>query len=1121
LPKGLSYADATRLLGGQNSKIIDALDKVTGGILLGAAVGVPALLGWLEARAEFARLCQDLVKVFSERRSGLSRYARTERLYAAHSVLVVAAYFEALGEADLPFRFSELKLSKDEQLILTDDGTNRAAGLVSIVDRLLDVSEETLPLPQVPHEILLQYLQNSYYPRISKIIKDFMDGLMGWLTLGPVQQDQFSRALEAVPLAARNRYEELFRKLAADFPEVACWASAREHQATRSEIRNLANALSDLEHQLQEIATRTKPSQHRLALADAHRADLTRPIVESGDVPVGLYVPTLGAAYVSPLFRVQSLAFADNPSDESWWEQAPTRGDMERFLIGYLTSPQAVGAPLLVLGQPGSGKSVLTRVLAARLPATDFLPIRVALREVATESEIQDQLEQGIRLRTGERMDWPTLSRSAGKALPVILLDGFDELLQATGVSQSDYLTKVAAFQQREADQKRPVVVIVTTRTSVADRARIPPGSVALRLEPFDPVRISAWLEIWNMVNAQPFYRRGQVPLTAEAVLAHGDMVRQPLLLLMFALYDADGNALQNRASEFSRTELYEQLLHRFASREIMKNRPDLPDRDLSEAVEIELRRLSIAAFGMFNRRSQWISEADLEEDLTAVFGRRHPVTTGSMRAPLGEAETLLGRFFFVHRAQARRDDKRLETYEFLHATFGEFLIARFIEHVVRDIAARTAASTISLSVVLPDDDLLYALLSFTVLSARGSVIEFFVEVIERLQSARREAQADVLKQLFQVAHEPRPSRNLERYQPLSLSVPTRHAAYSANLMLLAVCSAGHVAASELFADRETAVSRWHSHALLWRSQLGNEEWVTLAETIELRRLWNGSQRDLRLSIDLHGFIAPATDPSWTFSLEPSGQKKNWRFFTYSNQTTEKLRRHSNFMCAVNDDVMSHALDPLLATLEESLGLFVKGFPDESCRSPANALLDVWLLPLRDLNPDLRRVTYERCAVIATTLALPFWDREMRCKYASLLLDRLATDTGAGADLAAEILELLMKGKFADSVMDLIGTKVAKCSLAFLDYSHANPRIGKILYEVLMPDLSYVDVFCGAEALVQLSEHDLPLPPLLQFEPDRYDELHDLLRRVATHRPMLAERLQQAIEKWRDGQHEG
>ena len=47
-----------------------------------------------------------------------------------------------------------------------------------------------------------------------------------------------------------------------------------------------------------------------------------------------------------------------------------------------------------------------------------------------------------MRGATREHLTWPDLVAAAGDALPVVMLDGFDELLQATGVSQSDYLEK-------------------------------------------------------------------------------------------------------------------------------------------------------------------------------------------------------------------------------------------------------------------------------------------------------------------------------------------------------------------------------------------------------------------------------------------------------------------------------------------------------------------------------------------------------------------------------------------------------------------------------------------------------------------------------------------------------
>ena len=88
-------------------------------------------------------------------------------------------------------------------------------------------------------------------------------------------------------------------------------------------------------------------------------------------------------------------------AQESWWNDQPVRDDLEGFLLGYLTSPQAVEAPLLVLGQPGSGKSVLTQVLAARLPPSEFMVVRVVLREVAADADLQDQIEHAIRSATG------------------------------------------------------------------------------------------------------------------------------------------------------------------------------------------------------------------------------------------------------------------------------------------------------------------------------------------------------------------------------------------------------------------------------------------------------------------------------------------------------------------------------------------------------------------------------------------------------------------------------------------------------------------------------------------------------------------------------------------------
>ena len=491
-----------------------ALDALTGGAMLATATSVPAVLGWFDAKAEFIRLSHDLVRQLSERRSGLSRYDRTERLAAAHQVLVVTAFFEALAEADLPFRLADLELTGQEQFGIV--GADSFVGPQSLVSLLLD-HHVPLPTPQRSQQAYAIELA-ARYRAVAERLGGFVQGLAVWERLPGVDQARFVEVLRELPDRAVRRQGELTARLAVDFPEVAYWAGLREHEGTRDEVRALAASLATVETTLTAISTGRAPDQRRTALARAYRAALDRPIVEAGDVPPGLSVPSLGAAYQPPLCRIAELGSGGRPSDESWWAEAPVRDDLAEFLTGHLTGPGATRTPLLVLGQPGSGKSVLTKVLAARLPAADFLPVRVLLRDVPAAADLQDQIEYALRQATGERLDWPALVRSAGDALPVVLLDGFDELLQATGVSQTDYLRRVAAFQRREADQGRPVVVIVTSRTSVADRAESPAETVALRLEPFDAARVDAWLAVWNADNAGHFAARGVAPLDAATV---------------------------------------------------------------------------------------------------------------------------------------------------------------------------------------------------------------------------------------------------------------------------------------------------------------------------------------------------------------------------------------------------------------------------------------------------------------------------------------------------------------------------------------------------------------------------------------------------------------------------
>jgi hypothetical protein len=87
-----------------------------------------------------------------------------------------------------------------------------------------------------------------------------------------------------------------------------------------------------------------------------------------------------------------------------------------------------------------------------------------------------------------------------------------------------------------------------------------------------------------------------------------------------------------------------------------------------------------------------------------------------------------------------------------------------------------------------------------------------------------------------------------DSYQPLPLTVTTRHAAWSANLVLLAVLAMPEVTGSQLFPRELEPGMAWRTEAMLWRSQLTGYGWEGLFEVIALDRRLSGRHRDIRLS---------------------------------------------------------------------------------------------------------------------------------------------------------------------------------------------------------------------------------------------------------------------------------
>ncbi len=874
----------------------------------------------IEAKNELIKVSNELLSKWRNWREGGSWQSRTSRMEAAHTIIVLEAFFSATSALNLPFRFADLYLSRAEKDAIR-----------------VSIDSPIQPTPEVPFEKVKTTLK-SYYRELGVQLREFLEGLAIWDNLTSSQQEHATRQLlKVLPEAAVRRYEDRYRQLMVDVPEFAFWAGMIDQQATRAGLSSLKQLLSEA------ASGRVLPEQLEV-LAKTQQAILQRPVVEGGDIPLGMRLPTLSQAYMSPRFRVARVSEGENPSLEQWWDkQQKIRGDFSGFLAGYFTTSQAASGPLIVLGQPGAGKSVLTKVLSAHLPS-DFLAIRVPLRDVSANGDVQVQIEEAIYQATGERLQWPALARSTAGALPVVLLDGFDELLQATGVRQSDYLNRVVRFQERERDAGRSVAVIVTSRTAVVDRAEIPKDSILVRLEPFSEEQVAQWLEIWNASNAEYFARSGVRPLTPSLVLQQPHLAEQPLLLLMLALYDANENALEQTSDQLGQAELYERLMRSFATRELQKEHTS---NQVSARVEDELLLLSVVAFAMFNRGRQWVSAEEVTVDLNALFPRPQ-VTDTSFDTPLSAGERAFGRFFFVHRSQAKRDNDLLQSYEFLHATFGEFLIARLIHSVLQEMASR-ATSLLGTEV---KDESLRTLLSWALISARAPILSFLRDFLHGMHPTERDRQCRLILEAFRKldTHHNYPSPS---YRPSKSTPPRIFAQYSANLLLIALTLSSQLYASDFIHDAEEVVPEWHRWSLLWQSQVTSEEWASLVNGVEVTPVWRNDGQDVQLRLTEEWNPDPV-DIFWLGGVNKQDSIVGWN---HGQAWGSRLRREIAFTCSQDASLMLHSLEPLLLQNSSFVGVLDRASSKaDTLKSVTHRLL--WLLASKDKNSELRALTY-------------------------------------------------------------------------------------------------------------------------------------------------------------------
>lgn len=843
----ISFRGALQILGSHEHPWLQRLDSLCGGLILSAGLApveasVSAMWGWVDQKNEAAGLLRTALGTVSDRILDTGGLQRHELVVAAHTALVMSSLFDALAESPLGDALAEAEVSDREKLLLA-----------GVRQELADETVKALYTLEVPapsaaagfHATAIDVFEWALGQ--ARVVAHFVEGIVlddfdggtddgnGPVVdgLGPEHRptNRFGRDIYGVVAeGTKARYEAAYLELAGRVPEFRVWADLVEHGATQTALTRMQQLLS---------ATVAAIPSHRDLLAvvrQVNQAVLRQPVldIESDGYGDGTTFPSLEDLFVDPRCKITigaSLgALLSGVISSTEREKAE---DVGVVLARHFSSAQATTLPLLLLGHPGAGKSLLTKVIAARLPDLGYTVVRVPLRHVEANATVPVQIQEALDAATHNRVPWPDLVEQSADRIRVVLLDGLDELLQAGTGDRADYLHRIVEFQRTEAALGYPVAVVVTARTLVVDRISLPAAMPVAKLEDFDHTAIREWVRRWNVAQTAP----GSAAMTAAVAHSHPQLAAQPLLLLLLTLYYTSRDRT-GEATTLSSTHLYQRLVADYAQREATKKAGRrLHGDELDDAIETQLRALSIAALGMFNRGRQDITEADLTADLTALEGQT------------SAGERVLGEFFFIHAPEARETSTVRRSYEFLHATFGEYLVAAHVIDVLRDTAESALGRRKRHE---PDDNLLRALLSHQPLAIQSPVLQFADDLLVDLQPEELDWARATLDTLVAGYSRGGASHRFVDYRPLTPDALRAMACYTANLVLLRIrqpLGDTGVPLARLFPNALDSLHAWRGVVDLWRAGLDEQGYHAILSAVDLVDRNTVAREGLRRSV--------------------------------------------------------------------------------------------------------------------------------------------------------------------------------------------------------------------------------------------------------------------------------
>ncbi|MFZ6179115.1 NACHT domain-containing protein [Nannocystis pusilla] len=454
----------------------------------------------------------------------------------------------------------------------------------------------------------------------------------------------------------------------------------------------------------------------RVCLGDAPAESPAAERTASGDDGFARYRMALAGAHrVVRLLAVGGAGPASTLPIEALYVPLRLRGGRYCYSIGALLraliradGEVREGAPrIVVLGDPGSGKTTLCRYLTAALagaiegllppgsaaPLPLLLPLRDYVAKIAkADVSLPEFLREQARVRLSVSFSERELEAWLRSGRAVVLLDGLDEVgdptPRATSGERVDATWRATICERIDAFAAvyPEAALLVTSRVAGYEESALPSSGPqrfsCYRIEPFRAEELAAFVRRWYQLQVTDEPSRRQrltegLLAALQATPAVGKLATNPLLATLVArVYAADERLPGERA------QLYERCVQT-----LLETWPELRGRGPTNLeIDVQRRCLEDVAWHMLDGASERSAGAALiaEPELLAVVAAR--LGEEPEFARLGPRGRERAAKQWIERFECENGmlvEDSPGVFGFIHRSLGEYMAACRLERVL------------------------------------------------------------------------------------------------------------------------------------------------------------------------------------------------------------------------------------------------------------------------------------------------------------------------------------------------------------------------------------------------------------------------------------------------------